>query len=182
MFDWVIAPQSTTTLYIYRVGRSWPCRSWKPNKSRAKIQLRLGLQCPYLVKPPRPRGLPPLWRGDLPKAISLSSGLRIGRSIYESWSTRRDLSNGEAQITFWGLWLGRSNRVSPDLHFLVSTYALCFLVNCVLKDNSKVDVTFSTGHFVLRAILIEIGHIFSIVFKIHALWRGTVINKLLVVF
>jgi hypothetical protein len=41
---------------------------------------------------------------------------------------------------------------------------------------------FSTGHFVLRAILNEIGHVFSIVFKIHALWRRTVINKLLVAF
>jgi hypothetical protein len=53
---------------------------------------------------------------------------------------------------------------------------------CVLKNNSKVDETLSTGHFVLRAILIEIDHAFSIVFKIHALWRRTAINKLLVVF
>jgi hypothetical protein len=41
--------------------------------------------------------------------------------------------------------------------------------DCVLKNNSKVDVTLSTGHFVLRAILIEISHVFSIIFKIHAL-------------
>jgi hypothetical protein len=59
---------------------------------------------------------------------------------------------------------------------------LFFSKACVLKNNSKVDVTLSTGHFVLRAILIEIGHVFSIVFKIHALRRRAIINKLLVVF
>jgi hypothetical protein len=55
MFDWVTAPQSATTLYIYRVGRSCLCCSWKPNKSRAKIQLQLGLQSLDPVKPPGPR-------------------------------------------------------------------------------------------------------------------------------
>jgi hypothetical protein len=50
------------------------------------------------------------------------------------------------------------------------------------KNNSKVDVTLSTSHFVLRAILIETGHVFSIVFKIHAFCRRIVINKLLVIF
>jgi hypothetical protein len=64
----------------------------------------------------------------------------------------------------------------------VSTYALLFFSRaCILKNNSKVDVTLSNSHFFLRAILIEIGHVFSIAFKIHALWRRTVINKLLVV-
>jgi hypothetical protein len=54
MFDRVITPQSATTLYIYRVGRSCPCWSWKRNKSRAKIQLQLGLQSLDPVKPPGP--------------------------------------------------------------------------------------------------------------------------------
>jgi hypothetical protein len=59
--------------------------------------------------------------------------------------------------------------LAQTCHFWVSTYAPLFFKACILKNNSKVDVTLSTGHFVLRAILIEIGHIFSIVFRIHAL-------------
>jgi hypothetical protein len=59
---------------------------------------------------------------------------------------------------------------------------LFFSKACVLKNNSKIDETLSTGHFFLRAFLIEIGYVFSIVFKIHAFWKRTVINKLLVVF
>jgi hypothetical protein len=78
---------------------------------------------------------------------------------------------------------GGLTRLAQTCHFWVSTYApLFFSKACVLKNNSKVDITLSTSHFVLRAILIEIGHVFSIVFKINALWRRTVINKLLVVF
>jgi hypothetical protein len=73
--------------------------------------------------------------------------------------------------------------LAQTCHFWVSTYApLFFSKACVLKNNSKVDETLSTGHIVLRAILIEIGHAFLIVFKIHALWRRTVVNKLLDVF
>jgi hypothetical protein len=56
MFDWVIAPQSAMALYIYRVGRSCPCWSRKPNKSRAKIQLQFGLQSLDPVKLPGPPG------------------------------------------------------------------------------------------------------------------------------
>jgi hypothetical protein len=41
---------------------------------------------------------------------------------------------------------------------------------------------FPLAIFFLRAFLIEIGYVFSIVFKIHAFWKRTVINKLLVVF
>jgi hypothetical protein len=78
---------------------------------------------------------------------------------------------------------GGLTGLAQTCHFWVSTYApLFFSKACVLKNNSKVDETLSTGHFVLRVILIEIGHAFSIVFKIHALWRRIVINKLLVVF
>jgi hypothetical protein len=123
MSDWVIAPQSATTLYIYRVERSCPCWSWKPNKSRAKIQLRLGLQCPYPVKPPRPRGLtaPVTWR---PSGSHISL-IRTPNWTFDLLDETYPMGNGEAQITFWGLWLGRSNRVtgrsnrfSPDLLFL----------------------------------------------------------------
>jgi hypothetical protein len=55
--DWMIASQSATTLYIYKMGRSCPCWSWRPNKSRAKIQLQLSLQSLDPVKPPGHPGL-----------------------------------------------------------------------------------------------------------------------------
>jgi hypothetical protein len=47
--------------------------------------------------------------------MSPSSGLRFGRSTYESWSTRRDLSNGEVQIVFYGIWPHRSDRWDPQV-------------------------------------------------------------------
>jgi hypothetical protein len=78
---------------------------------------------------------------------------------------------------------GGLTGLAQTCHFWVSTHAPLFLSKaCILKNNSKVDETLSTGHFILRAILIEIGHAFSIIFKIHVHWRRTVINKLLVVF
>jgi hypothetical protein len=48
---------------------------------------------------------------------------------------------------------------------------------CIVKNNSKADVTLFTNHFVLRMILIEIACIFSIVSKAHALWGSIIVNK-----
>jgi hypothetical protein len=67
------------TLYIYRVGRSCPAR-----KSFYKSGLESGHRSDRCTR-----------YADLAEVISPSSGLRFGRSTYESSSTWRDLSNDE---------------------------------------------------------------------------------------
>jgi hypothetical protein len=55
------------------------------------------------------------WREDLAEVMSPSSGLWIRHSTYESWSTRRDITNSEVQIAFWATWLHQFDRLEPPV-------------------------------------------------------------------
>jgi hypothetical protein len=125
MFDWVIAPQSATTLYIYRVGRSCPGWSWSPNKSRTKIQLQLGLQSPDPVKPPGPHGLTArvTWRSSRSHICLIrtpNSTFYIWISIYSTrpiqWGSPNYLLRTFSRRSNRGTWW--SNKVSADLPIL----------------------------------------------------------------
>jgi hypothetical protein len=120
MFDWVIAPQSATTLYVYRVGRSCPCWSWKPNKSRAKIQLKFGLQSLDPVKPPGHPGLTArvTWR---------SFGSHISHPDYELVVLYMDLDlldetypMGKSKLPFKDFVQGGLTGLAQTCHFWVS--------------------------------------------------------------
>jgi hypothetical protein len=100
MFDWVIAPQSATALYIYMVGRSCPCWSWKPNKSHAKIQFQFGLQSLEPVKLPAPS------RSNRPGDVQIFRKSYLSHPdseldvLYMDLDLLDETSNGEVQFTF----------------------------------------------------------------------------------
>jgi hypothetical protein len=127
-------PQSTMALYIYRVGRSCLARKsfYKPNLSGLlNLAWNRGHWSDRCSR-----------RADLPEVISPLSGLRFGRSTYQSWSTRRDISNDKVQIVFCGHWPQRSDRwdaqVWPDLPILgANRYPLFSGKACVLENIHK---------------------------------------------
>jgi hypothetical protein len=154
----VIAPQSATILYIYRVRRSYPCWSRSPNQSHAKIQLQLGLQSP---KPGQS-----VWttRFNHPCDVHIFQShvnLDLLDETYPMGKFKLPFKNfGLGGLT--GL-IGWSNMYCLDLPILGVNICPLFLSKaCVLKKNSKAGVTLYTGHFVVREILIEIDCIFQV--------------------
>jgi hypothetical protein len=130
MFDWVISPQSATILYIYRVGRSCPCWSWKPNKSSAKIQLQFSLQSLDPVKPPGPPGLTArvTWRSSGSHISHLDSELDV---LYMDLDLLDETyPMGKSNLPFKDFGQGGLTEVEDSLtglaetcHFWVSTHA-----------------------------------------------------------
>ena len=104
-------PQSAVALHKYRVGRSCPCRS------RRLHQIPCQNTCSTRIRPAGTGQTATPYRSDrsprvqkLPGVITPSSGLQIGRSIYEFWSPRRARRNGEVQSAFWKHEPDRSDR------------------------------------------------------------------------
>jgi hypothetical protein len=144
--------QSVVDLYIYKMGRYCPARKsfTSLNLSGLLVSVRTGgHQSHRWGAPVRPV------HSMCKTCISHISLIRTPIWTFHIWIlifTRRDLSNGEVQIVFYGLWTHRSDRWDPQV-WPVETRRANFWCEQIGKPTGWKDLYWTFKFIVLRMTL-----------------------------